>query len=741
MKRTRFICLLLTMAMLLSLMAGFGGEDVSASESPEASALSTDAEILKAIELGFVSDDLQSDMDAQISYAEFCGVLDAVLAEARPECVDAWEGRSAGFHDQDDLMTRFEGMMVLFYAAECADVEAIGFWESIGLEEHVPDGMDFWEGIWEGITEYPLLPDTFQPYQNEELDNTDYAWVNGQQYAYVASMFAACYSFGNGKTYFDFDENYMLNFGGALTRGDAIRSAERLWETIRFATYVSPDQVSKCGVTEEAVELALQMPTAAWDNLPDWTGYMLPTRDEYNNFGLGRKYTEEEIEAISLSGFNFARVPLKFDLLFDGTDMTQVCSASLETLDDLLNWCAEYGIHVCFDLHDLPGFTTNGDDSDDILFWDEESQSYFVEFWRFLTERYQDIPSNLLSFNLLNEPHGNPENELTDELYSSVMQKAIDAVRAVSPDRLIIASTLGVTWGAPVHGLAEEEVAQGFSGYILADGTAQWPFYYVNQCFNAGEGDIVLRGDFSAGTEITLKPAAYVSAQYEIQADGTEIAGFAVDGEAGDGSGCAVTSGSGTAEWSMTDHYLCTISIPQDCSEIRIAETAYGYGEILGIEIRQEDLLIVLNGDVNRVDYPTPPILTIRGDGTVTAEEPASLRLADESMILEMLEPYLSFKEETGVDFMILECGTQSTIPGDVACAFTEDFLSALDACGISWCCCSGEFCPLIHRQMAERRFLFNGEQWLREGHTYENVTENYIVDRQLMDVYQTYMG
>ena len=706
------------------------------STSPEVSVVPADAEIRKAVELGFVSDELLNDMDAQISYAEFCGVLDAVLAEARPECVDAWETRSACFRDQSARMTRFEGMMVLLYAAECAGVEAIGFWESIGLEEHVPEGMDFWEGV----TEYPLLPDAFQPYRNEELAGTDYAWVSGQQYADVAVMFASCYSFGNGKTYFDFDENYMLNFGGDLTRGDAVRAAERLYETIHFATYDSPDQLSECGVTDEAIELAHRMPEASYNDLPDWKGYMLPTRDEYNKFGLGRKYTEEEMEAIVLSGFNFVRVPLKFDLLFDGADMTQVCGAYLETLDDLLNWCAEYGIHVCFDLHDMPGFTTNGDDSDDILFWDEESQSCFVGFWQFLAERYQQVPSNLLSFNLLNEPHGNPENELTDELYSSVMQKAIDAVRTVSPDRLIIVSTLGVTWGAPVRGLADAEAAQGFSGYILADGTAQWPFYYINQCLNAAEGDIVLRGDFSAGTEITLKPLAYISAQYEISADGGEIAGFAVDGEAGDGNGCTVTSGSGTAEWSMSDHYLCTVSIPQDCSEIRIAETAYGYGEILGIEVRQENMLVVFNGDVNRVDYPTPPILTIQEDGTVTAEEPEALRLADGSMNREMLDPYLSFREETGIDFMILECGTQAAIPGDVACAFTEDFLSALDACGTSWCCCSGQFCPLIPQQMVERRFLFNGECWLREGQTYENVTENYIVDRELMDVYQKYM-
>ena len=70
------------------------------STSPEVSVVPADAEIRKAVELGFVSDELLNDMGAQISYAEFCGVLDAVLAEARPECVDAWETRSAGFRDQ-----------------------------------------------------------------------------------------------------------------------------------------------------------------------------------------------------------------------------------------------------------------------------------------------------------------------------------------------------------------------------------------------------------------------------------------------------------------------------------------------------------------------------------------------------------------------------------------------------------------------------------------------------------------
>ena len=77
---------------------------------------------------------------------------------------------------------------------------------------------------------------------------------------------------------------------------------------------------------------------------------------------------------------------------------------------------------------------------------------------------------------------------------------------------------------------------------------------------------------------------------------------------------------------------------------------------------------------------------------------------------------------------------------GDVACDFTEDFLSALDASGTPWCCWGDHYSPLIHQQMPERRFMFNGEQWLREDHTYENVTKNFIADTELMEVYKKYI-
>lgn len=53
------------------------------------------------------------------------------------------------------------------------------------------------------------------------------------------------------------------------------------------------------------------------------------------------------------------------------------------------------------------------------------------------------MPVNMLSFNLLNEPGMNGGDIVPDDLYGKVMIPAIDAIRAVTPDRLIFVDVLG----------------------------------------------------------------------------------------------------------------------------------------------------------------------------------------------------------------------------------------------------------------------------------------------------------
>jgi endoglucanase len=79
--------------------------------------------------------------------------------------------------------------------------------------------------------------------------------------------------------------------------------------------------------------------------------------------------------------------------------------------------------------------------------------------WGQLAGRFKGIPSQRLSFDLLNEPPDIPE-----DTYVRVVTRLVQAIRAEDPQRLIIAD--GLRWGSsPVMGLAELGIAQSTRGY------------------------------------------------------------------------------------------------------------------------------------------------------------------------------------------------------------------------------------------------------------------------------------
>lgn len=139
----KLICLALILCLLLSLLAGCSSDtaesegpssDKIESESPSkesAPDVSTepvpDEEIQKAIDLGFVPENLRTDYDSQITYAEFCSILDNFISVVRPESLDNWQKESSLFRNSPIPITRAEGMPVFLFAAECAGVDTIGY--------------------------------------------------------------------------------------------------------------------------------------------------------------------------------------------------------------------------------------------------------------------------------------------------------------------------------------------------------------------------------------------------------------------------------------------------------------------------------------------------------------------------------------------------------------------------------------------------------------------------------------
>jgi len=204
------------------------------------------------------------------------------------------------------------------------------------------------------------------------------------------------------------------------------------------------------------------------------------------------------------------------------------------------------------------------------LFTDEASQELFVEFWRFLTNWYRDIPSRLLSFNLLNESHSADGEELTDETYSTLMSRAIDAIRESSPDRLIFVDMLDVPMGTPVSGLADAQVVQSAHLYFLPDGTQSWPCYFINGFVHRDAGTLSLRENSPAGTKLSfIFDSVHLNSRFTVIAGGKSAASLSLGEEAVGENGCVEIGEAGTeGEWRRYDGAALTVTLSEDCSAV-----------------------------------------------------------------------------------------------------------------------------------------------------------------------------
>ena len=520
-------------------------------------------------------------------------------------------------------------------------------------------------------------------------------------------------------------------------------------EIIAYDTYVSSDEL-KCFVTDESITLAKNMPKAAWNDLPDWHGYTLVDLADSDNYVMNGCATPEEyIKKLASDGFDFVRVPLQFNNMFKDGKNTSYCNLlEFELMDKLVNDCAKYGIHVCFDLHDMPGFTTNSDDSDDYLWKDTKAQKRFKDFWSLLAKHFANVPSNLVSFNLLNEPHPGLDEELTDTVYTKVMMSAINAIREVTPDRLIFTDFLGMIGGHPVEGLADAQVAQAAHPYFLNKRTQTWPCYAINGFVHKNNGDLTLKGSFKKNTEVTVEMLYLATpAELTVFADDKELSVIRFGDENLGENGCIEINDEGTKlEWRRYSGRTTSIILPEDCGEIRLVLSGDSYWYYLQ-SITIGDVYIVGN-DYYISDTDNSPILTISANGMVSAEVPSTLKLLDIQTLREQFASYKAFTDRTGEAIMVQEMGFHSSIPAKASLKATKDLLDVLKHYEIPWCAWCDNMGPIMDSKWAEANgLIFNNsgglygeESVYRKGSVYESYVGRFVADRELMELYSKYI-
>ncbi|MBO6230633.1 MAG: cellulase family glycosylhydrolase [Ruminiclostridium sp.] len=540
------------------------------------------------------------------------------------------------------------------------------------------------------------------------------------------------------------------------------------------------ERMSETAVTntipDDVKVLAAKMPEANYKKLPDWNGTTLCNKYEYGWQAGGilpTYFSEELVKEVAGQGFNFVRVTLDSRYFyadpkkraepgqfFDG-DSSMVSTIQLQNLDNLIKWCIENDIHVCLDLHNTPGgYMIGGDEeaSRELLFTEGSTEEQmFMDFWEFISKRYDDISSNALSFDLYNEP----PNFVTDEQYTTFIKKALDVIRQSSPDRLIFVDMLeyAVT---PVYGLVGEKIVQTFHFYE--------PYEYTNSGFSTMDyesgdynrraklreiityplpalntgitvNDYIVSGSFPAGTKLTMKfSGGSVNVGVELLADGNEIFTQKFDSDLVADKGFKLDEYNNFSCYNELNEGVpmieVTFDLPDEAKELRFVMTdKEKWLDMNELLIETETYKAKLVGQwIEEIGDNLPPTRAqVDENGCVTILNEAAEYNIGRQFIEDRFQKYKDFSDETGTLVMLQEFG--DTVYTEISCAekFYEDVLQTCDDLGINW----------VHYayDSADFSYVAIDSLYKRHGATYEDLGDGRAVCVELHDVFRKHMG
>lgn len=258
-----------------------------------------------------------------------------------------------------------------------------------------------------------------------------------------------------GEKLMSWDENFNFRFGDTMTVQEAVETALRYHNALEIEEMVAYEDITsydKSIITDDLLNRESNLPEASCENLPaSWRGVWM--RDQEQNMDQEDRLVHEyEIQAVKDAGFNMVNVLFTFQYYHGEWGQTpqegKMSEYRLKELDQILAWCMERDIHL-----NLMCYHSNGWPSSfhwDALARDVKNAEPLANSWGVLAQRYAQIPNKYLSFTLFYE-------SLTsnDADQGTFLAPVIDAIRAASPDRCIIAQVGHIT-GAT---MAEQGIA------------------------------------------------------------------------------------------------------------------------------------------------------------------------------------------------------------------------------------------------------------------------------------------
>jgi endoglucanase len=157
-------------------------------------------------------------------------------------------------------------------------------------------------------------------------------------------------------------------------------------------------------------------------------GNMLEAPNE-GEWGL---FVEEKyFELIQEAGFDFVRLPVRWNTHAEMEWPYTIDPAFFARVDEVVAWALERDLAVIIDFHHY-----------EEMAWDPWShQGRFIGIWQQVAEHYKEYPDRVL-FELLNEPN----DRLNASLWNQYLREALGVVRETNPTRDVVIGP--VNWNA-----------------------------------------------------------------------------------------------------------------------------------------------------------------------------------------------------------------------------------------------------------------------------------------------------
>jgi len=254
-------------------------------------------------------------------------------------------------------------------------------------------------------------------------------------------------------------------------------------------------------------------------------------------------FSEEEFIIIQDLGFNFVRLPLDYRTYTKAGDWNIFEEEEIAKIDQVIEWGKQYGIHININLHRAPGYCVNETTlpaNQDLYLWTNiVAQEAFVNHWAYFAERYRDESYQDVSFNLVNEP-----GDMDENTYAQVMQKAIDKIHEINPNRIIFVDGLSHARELIMSLKNAENIIQAIHVYDpftlthykagWVNGSDTWPVpiwpildisnYLYGPVKAEFQSSLIFEGVFSKDTEIIINvQQVSIQSTLQIKLDEVEI--------------------------------------------------------------------------------------------------------------------------------------------------------------------------------------------------------------------------